>query len=250
MFLGIRRIRSAGRTSGSIEITLPTELQVLLGVECHLLVRNGARPEIVLQPDLSRAQSIFQSLWDRLRLGLMKIDEIGGFALADFTLTLLPPPHWQDRPPLAYADGLAVSAWRCDDSLRNGRYVDALTHVLASLAAVAAHRLELKGTLALAFGDAVPYCLCGTTAGLSTEFELGMAHRVFWNGDTRSSQLGDPFDPGAWRQAQGGLYRVYRQFCVWQDYPETYVTARENWHRALSMEIGMQPSLLREEMSI
>ncbi len=32
MYLGNRRIRSAGRTSGSIEITLPTLLQVLEGV--------------------------------------------------------------------------------------------------------------------------------------------------------------------------------------------------------------------------
>lgn len=108
MYLGIRRIRSAGRTSGSIEITLPTDLQFLEGVECRLMVRDGSCPEIVLQPDLSAAQSLFHTLWQKLRLGLGEIDELGDFSPADFTLALFPPHHWQERPPLACADALAV----------------------------------------------------------------------------------------------------------------------------------------------
>jgi len=95
LYLGTRRIRSAGRTSGSIEITLPVQLQVLEGAECRLMVRDGSRPEIVLQPDLSAAQSLFYELWQKLGLGLREVDEIGDFSPADFTLALFPPRHWQ-----------------------------------------------------------------------------------------------------------------------------------------------------------
>ena len=97
MYVGTRRIRSAGRTSGSIEITLPAELQVLEGVECRLMVRDGPRPEIVLQPDLSAAQTLFDALWQKLGLGLGEISELGDFSPGDFTLALFPPRHWQER---------------------------------------------------------------------------------------------------------------------------------------------------------
>jgi len=63
MYLGIRKIRSAGRNSGSIEITLPALMQVLEGISCRLAMRDGLRPEIVLQPDLSLAQDLLQELW-------------------------------------------------------------------------------------------------------------------------------------------------------------------------------------------
>ncbi|MBI1879961.1 MAG: hypothetical protein HYR94_17375, partial [Chloroflexi bacterium] len=99
MYLGTRKIRSAGRTSGSIELTLPPQLQGLEGVECRLVVRDGPRPEIVLQPDLSAAQALLQELWQKLRLGLIEIREIGEFSSADFTLALFLPRHWQERPP-------------------------------------------------------------------------------------------------------------------------------------------------------
>ena len=52
MYLGTRRVRSAGRTSGSVEVTLPVQLSVLQGVACRLVVRDGARPELVLEPEL------------------------------------------------------------------------------------------------------------------------------------------------------------------------------------------------------
>lgn len=180
MYLGTRRIRSAGRTSGSIEVTLPPQLQGLEGMECRLTVRDGPRPEIVLQPDLSAAQTLFERLWEKLRLGLSQVDEIGDFSPADFTLTLFPPGHWQERPPLAYADALAVLR---QPGKRNGHAPEALTRLLTFLAVAGGYRLGLEGALALAFGDALAYLITGTSAGLGTDFERGMAHRICWGED-------------------------------------------------------------------
>ncbi len=258
MYLGARSIRSAGRTSGSIEITLPTQLQVLEGVNCRLMVRDGSCPEIVLQPDLSIAQALFDALWQKLRLALGEIDELGDFSPADFTLALFPPHHWQERPPLTYADALAVLRQQ-DLTLSppsplsrlweraggDGEGDGALARLLAFLAVTAGYRLGLKGALALAFGDAVAYLITGTPAGLGTDFERGMAHRVFWGEGRAQQPMGSPFDDRVWQQARPGLRRVYDQFHAWQQNPEAYAVAREKWYRALSVEMGV-----RKEMQI
>ena len=52
MDLGVRQIRSAGKGSGSIELTLPADLRDLVGLQCRIMLRDGSRPDIVLQPDL------------------------------------------------------------------------------------------------------------------------------------------------------------------------------------------------------
>jgi hypothetical protein len=243
VYLATRRIRSAGRTSGSIEVTLPAQLQVLEGVDCCLIVRDGPRPEIVLQPDLSAAQALFQELWQKLGLGLGEIDEIGDFSPADFTLALFPPHHWQECPPLAYADALIVLRQRAG---RESREPEALTRLLAFLAVAAGYRLGLEGALALALGDAVGYLITGIPVGLSTDFERGMAHQILWGKGRAEQPLGSPFDDQVWRQARPGLRRVYDQFRTWQEDPENHSAAREKWYRALTVEMGMQVSSVEE----
>lgn len=245
MYLGIRRIRSAGRTSGSIEVTLPPQLQELEGTECRLTVRDGPRPEIVLQPDLAAAQSLFQEVWQRLRLALSEIDDIGEFSPADFSLTLFPPGHWQERPPLAYTDALAVLHQRTGEE-GNGHAPDALTRLLAFIAVAGGYRLGLEGALALAFGDAVAYLITGNPAGLGTDFERGMAHRLFWGDGLSRQPLESPLDEDVWRQARPGFRRVYDQFRAWQRNPEAYTSAREKWYRALKLEMGIQVSAVAD----
>jgi hypothetical protein len=273
MYLVTRRIRSAGRTSGSIEITLPAQLQMLEGAKCRLMVRDGPRPEIVLQPDVSAAQALFDALWQKLSLGMREIDEIGDFAPADFTLALFPPRHWQERPPLAYADALAVlrqrsltppplsrpfdlaqgKRWERVRGAKGGggegEDTGALARLLAFLAVAASYRLGLNGNLALAFGDAVAYLIAGTPAGLGTDFERGMAHRTFWGEGRAQQHLGSPFDDQTWLQARFGFRRVYDQFRTWQEDPEVYAAAREKWYRALTLEMGVQASSVEEYVS-
>jgi hypothetical protein len=247
MYLGIRRIRSAGRTSGSIEITLPASLQVLDGVDCHLSVRDGPRPEIVLQTDLSAAQAFFQELWQKLRMGLGEIDDIGDLSPASFTLVLFPPSHWQGRPPLAYADALTVmrrenGSGPTQDGAKHEQAQDALARLLTFMGVVAAQRLGLEERLTLAFGDAMAYLATGVSAGLGTDFERGMAHRAFWGNEQPWQPLGSPLTDDVWLEAQPGFGRVYRHFRAWEDDPVSYDQARNRWYRALMVEMGVESS--------
>jgi putative intracellular protease/amidase len=232
MNLGSRRIRSAGRSSGSIELTLPAQLQDLEGVECRLLVRDGPRPEIVLQPDLSAAQAVFQQLWGLLRAGLAEADEIGELSLADFSLSLFPGGPWAERPPLACADALALL--RARRAGGSEAAPDSLARLLAALAGVAGARLGLRGRAALAFGDTVAYLIAGSTIGLGADFERGMARQQF------AGEAGPPLEPASWQRAAPGLQRVFAQFLAWQRQPAAYESARERWYRALALEIGPQ----------
>lgn len=241
MYFGSRKIRSAGRNSGSIEVTLPPQLQELEDVECHLMVRDGTRPEIVLQPDLSATQALFEELWQRLRQGLGEVDDIGSFSPADFTLALFPPRHWQERPPLAYVDALILLHQRTK-STNNVR--EALTRLLAFMTVAAGYRLKLHNTFALAFGDAVAYLMTGISAGLGTDFERGMAHRIFWGINAPSQQLGFGLDAQVWQQARPGLRRVYEQFQHWQDNPTAYTVAQDHWYKALAVEMGTRISTI------
>lgn len=230
MYLGTRRIRSAGRSSGSIEVTLPATLQDLEGVQCRLLVRDGPRPEIVLQPDLSAAQLIFGELWAHLRSGLSDVDDLGELSLSDFSLALFAGGAWADRPPLACADALAAGRQRT-----GGTNHDAIGRLVAALAVVAGRRLGLRSPLDLAFGDAVAHLLGGGSPGLGSDFERGMAHQRF---AAAGGALGsDPLTPRLWQQARPGLRSIVEQFLRWQADPPAYHAARERWYRALTMEL-------------
>ncbi len=234
IYLGNRKIRSAGRSSGSIEITLPAQLQELEGVECRLIVRDGPHPEIVLQPNLTAIHRLFQDIWRKLALGMSGIDEIGDFALGDFTLTLLPTRHWAERPVLAYSDGFALLGQRAK---RGDRVPEALPRLWTALAAVAGQRLGLRAPLDQAFGDAVAHLLTGDTARPGNEFECGMAYQVFHSANGAPTP-GLTLNEGTLQQAQAGLRRVFDQFQLWQDQPLAYSTARERWYRALSIEMS------------
>ena len=249
MYLGARKVRSAGRNSGSVEVTLPVQLSVLEGVECRLVVRDGLRPELVLEPELGEVQSFFRDMWSKLSVGLVEIDEIDDFAPAEFTLTLFSPERAAERPPLTYADGLRALRGRpaLGDGARLelGGATEALARVLAALGAAAGYHLGLARSFAEAFGDGLAYVMTGVPVGCGTEFERGTAHQAF-HGES-SADLGSrgrdgrrlsPYAEDAWRLAQSGLARVFHQFGGWQANPELYESDRGRWYMALALEMG------------
>lgn len=249
MYLGSRRVRSAGRTSGSVEVTLPVQLSVLQGVECRLSVRDGARPELVLEPELGEAQSFFGDMWQKLALGLAEVDEIGDFSPASFSLTLFSPARAPERPPLTYADGIAAARERSVLGVSGaataelGSAREALARVVGALAAAAGQRLGLAHALALAFGDGLAYAMTGVAVGWGTDFERGVTAQTFRDEMAAEASGGSgqpessPYEDGAWRAAQPGLARVFEQYMTWQAQPALYEAARDRWHVALTLEL-------------
>jgi len=223
-------------------------LHVLEGTNCLLTVRDGPRPEIVLQPELAAAQDLFQTLWQKIQVGLGEIGELPDFSLADFTPTFFPLQHWQERPPLSYADALIIIQRQDhlvssspshfhNEKKHSAGDEDALTRVLASLVVNAGYYLDFQGRFALAFGDSVAYLVTGNPTSLGADFERGMAHRLFWGEDSLPQPFFHPFDDRAWQQARPGLRRVFDQFLTWQETPTTCTVARDQWYRALTIEL-------------
>lgn len=65
--LGTRRIRSAGRSSGSVVITLPPELAGLSGLDCALSLSEGAEPVIEIRPDWKTVHAALDRAWRAMR---------------------------------------------------------------------------------------------------------------------------------------------------------------------------------------
>lgn len=227
MLIGHRRIRSAGRRSGSIEVTLPAQLQALEGVECRLLLRDGPRPEIVLQPDLSVALSLFRRLWSLLQAGLPELEALGDFELAEFSIGLF-PSAWIDRPPLACTDALELLR----DAPQGRVSADTLARLIAALAAVAGRRLGLNQLTAPAFGDAVAAVMVGGSSGVGADFERGMARQYA----AEALTPGAPLDRNVWQAAHPTLTAILDQFMDWQAQPAAYTAARERWFKGLAAE--------------
>jgi len=243
MKLGTRRVRSAGRTSGSVEITLPVEVQTLTGIECEIVLQDGWRPQVVLQPDLSVAQALFIELWEMLRRGLEVAGDTGDFALSDFNVALLPPRHWHERPPLAYNDALILQGY-IEQEAPSPRiqHSAALLNLITFLAITAGYRLGLRGQVAIAFGDALGYLATGASGGHGTEFERDAALVAYGAGlqSVVAGQIAALSIDGDWSIAQEGLRQVHELCTSWQADPDAYQAARERWWRAVPRaEVGM-----------
>ena len=233
MFVGSRRIRSAGRTSGSVEVTLPPQLHALLEIECRLVLRDGTHPEIVLQPDLSAAHTLLLKLWRWVRAGLAVIGEVGDFDPGAFTLALLPPRHWQQRPPLAYADALEVLNRSSSATAR-----DALARLVAHMGIVAGGRLGLSDALTSAFGDTVAYLVTGVAPLTGLECERGLTQQLFQAHGPLDQATATALDEHIWASVAAELALAWEQFADWQSKPESHSAVRQQWYRALLVEMG------------
>lgn len=244
MHLGKRKVRSAGRTSGSVEITLPVEVQSLQNVECDIILRDGVRPELVLQPDTSMVQAFFIELWQMLRGAFGEIGDIGDFSLADFSVGLLPPRHWSDKPPLSYADAFQFHVLICNDAPAQFVHGNAaFFSMLSSLATSAAYHVGLGHRLAVVFGDAVAFLITGGSEGQGTDFERSVAVRVFGAGErVVPGQIPTLSIDVEWEGAQQGFKRLYDQFVAWKENPEECEAARREWWLSIRTESAVTVS--------
>ncbi len=232
MHFGKRNIRSAGRNSGSVEVTLPVELAVLEGIACRLYLRDGLAPEIVLQPDLQAIMPIFEKLWDLLRLGLEGIDEIGDFAEADYGFGLFRAAKLGTMPSLAYADALLIHRGLGLEATPH--MLEAFARIVESMATVAASRLGLSNDLVALFGNQVAALVSGEMIGARDAF----AHSLASQSSKEDAGLcrNAPLSADNWRRAQNALTGAFDQFRSWGNAPAAFTKERELWYRARRFE--------------
>ncbi len=239
--IGERNIRSAGRGSGSVEITLPVDLGVLEGVTCHVELRDGLVPEIVLRPDLGFLLPVLDAVWARLAIGLETVDEIGGFSEADYVVGLFPETGLGDRPALAYADGLLVQRQPRPDGANGGdgwiRSLEAYARLIEAMATAAGGRLGLSIAMATLFGNQIAFTATGAPVAMIDAFARSSlaesSSEVGWCN-------GDPLAEACWVAARPRLARLYDRLAHWDEDDAGLQKEREHWYRARRVETRLQ----------
>jgi len=235
--LGDRIVRSAGRSSGSIEITLPVRLMVLQGVMCRVELRDGIAAEVVLHPDFSPLLPIFDTVWSLLGQSLKTIDEIGEFWEGDYVLGLFPETPQSGRPILAYADALAIQhSFNGGDQGETGTIrpvPEAFARIIESLATVVGMRFGLSAQTAVMFGNQLAYDASSVALGTVDAFARGWilddSAEVGWCRDR-------PWAEETWIAAQPRIESILDRCAAWDKEPGLFAAQRKLWYQARRLE--------------
>ena len=247
MDLGVRQIRTSGKGSGSIELTLPTDLRDLVGLPCRIILRDGSRPDIILQPDLRRAHQAFSEIWQTMATALVHGDaEIPTLPLPAFGFGLHPRSGGGDLPFLCWRDGLALAAPAPHDLYAVSRTLAALGHAMAVI-------LNIDTTLAFAFGAACGYVVSGvlpTSDGQEACDIAAVALHVSYPNSNLLGEAGVPApaaviaacaagiaDEIFWRHATPLLAAVVDLFTEWTADPSSRAALRAAWRRGRTIEM-------------
>lgn len=234
MDLGVRQIRTAGKGSGSIELTLPTDLRDLVGVPCRIILRDGSRPDIVLQPDLQTAHRAFSALWQAMAATLLREGaNPPALPVAAFGFGLQPRSSGGGTPFLCWRDGLALAASPPHEAGAVSRTVAAFGHALASA-------LDIDPALASGFGAACGFMLSGILATCDAQeaCDLAALHLGQSNVPPPLNRAGDAMGSAFWRLAGPSLAATADLFAGWSMDPSGHATLRAAWRRSRTIEMG------------
>ena len=235
--LGDRIVRSAGRNSGSIEITLPVRLQVLQGVMCRVELRDGIAAEVVLHPDFVPLLPIFDTCWGLLIQSFKTVDDIGEFWEGDYVLGLFPEMSQSSRPILAYADALilreAFTEVNKEAAIEITQVLEPLARIIESMAAVAAVRLGLSIQTAAMFANQLAYVASGVATGTIDAFARGSLLDA-------SGEIGwcrnQPWADETWIAAQPIVENLLERCSAWDKEPGLFAQQRQLWYQARRFE--------------
>jgi hypothetical protein len=232
MDFGTRQIRTAGRGSGSVELTLPGQLRGLVGLPCRIVLHDGERPDIVLQPDMARAREGFSALWAELALALLG-EPVPPFPAPAFCFGLL-PRHGAPAPYLCWQDGLALGAGAAGP--------EAVARSIAACAGQMAADLAIAPALAAAFG-----AVCGFTAIGRVAFpewqvhcdvaSVALASHEAWQPGHAFAHAPDTRAAAFWARLKPGLCGVADVFAGWSQPGSAYPALRAAWRRGRSIEL-------------
>lgn len=235
MEFGTRSIRSAGQGSGSVEVTLPPAFRGLAGLACRVALRDGLRPELVLQPDLAAARAAFGRLWTLLADAMDF--EGGAVPLAECAITLWPTAEAPGAMPrLAWADGLTLAG-------HAPHAASALARSVAALAQLAARRRGIAPGLAADFGAASGHALGGIVVhpAMQAACDIGaalLAAGGFAPDAALSLAAEDAVSDGFRDAALPRLALLAEQHLDWTDDPARHAAVVMAWRRGVALELS------------
>jgi hypothetical protein len=242
MDLGTRQIRTAGRGSGSVELTLPGALRQFVGLRCRITLHDGARPDIVLRPDLSPALREFAAIWHALH-GVFTAEawqEDGPFPADSFDFSLLPKPGAPGAPVLCWQDGLALAMPPDPGPGPAGRSIAACATQLAA-------ELGIAPGLGIAFGAACGFLAAGDMLFAAWQEPSDIVSSVL---AARRGEAPVPWQPGEalraaanrpcaalWDDIAPGLAFCASLFAGWSAPESRYPDLRAAWRRGHAIEM-------------
>jgi hypothetical protein len=234
MDFGVRQIRTAGKGSGSIELTLPSELRDLQGLPCRIVLRDGGRPDIVLQPDFRRARTAFSAIWQAMALRLLPNEkQTPELPMAAFAFGLQLRASLGDMPFLCWRDGLALAGTAPHEPHAVARTIAAFGQALAA-------ELDIAPHLAFGFGVACGYLIAGVTATPDGQeaCDLTAATLSFSTSDAAEACIAGVESEAFWRHAAPRLVAVADLFLAWSADPSGYDRLRAAWRRGREIEMS------------
>jgi len=230
-----RHIRTSGRGSGSVEVTLPSALRQLVGLQCRITVRDGARTEIVLEPDMAEARTVFQQLW-RMMARILLIEDPDEFSEREFCFSLAPEPSRGGQANLCWTDGLelARSAPRLNEA--------ALARTVAGFGTALANRLSIGARHAAGFGAACAMLAAGACPFPNWQEPVDIAASALagqgaWRPGT-PLQATSPADPLFWDLCGPMFVAAADLFADWSEDDAGYAELSAAWRRGRAVEMN------------
>lgn len=236
MELGTRRIRSAGHGTGSVEVTLPTAFRELVGTPLRVRLRDGLRPEIVLQPETRAAHAALERLWVAL-VGAAGLIAPPPFPTADFVFALFAPcedaPGPLPRPGIAWSDAQMLAGHGPHAPLVAARLLRALGARLAAPIGVGAPH-------AYGLGAALAFAATGQVLRATEQQECDIAGAVLGTppGAAFAEAGEDIWSPAFWAALVPGFGRIADIHRQWTAEPGLLAHSRAAWRRGVTLELG------------
>ncbi len=244
----MRQIRTAGKGSGSVELTLPGALRGLVGLPCRILLHDGEQPDIVLQPALSAARAAFAAVFQGCALALL--DEPGPpFDAAAFRFGLLAPPLLVPggagpvaaAPALSWQDGLALAA--AGEPGAPPAAAAAAGRVVAACAEALAAELGIMPALAPRFGAVCGFLAAGrvVVAAWQEACDIAaarLADQPAWQPGLAAGL--DPCGTAFWSQLSPGLLAAADLFAALSQDDAAYPDLQAAWRRGHALETSRE----------
>jgi hypothetical protein len=222
-----RRIRSSGKTTGSVEITLPPEFQIFAGMECRLIGQGGLTPSLTIIPGVDGIEKHMRQIWSVIAIG---------FGIADHAYPAAKIRYTFDTTK--YEDGILEVGLRDCGWLMNAPLSTQPTVQSARLLVNLCHCFiaEAKPVTTLGYhlflANSVVYVVCGDNPALGL-FERDTVSVALHDGEIAPGNNDESIISAArWAHSRPAISRLLDHVKRMSHANSTLDDQRKDWSRA------------------